>query len=478
MISNVFWKWAQTIAVQLIGFATTVVLARILEPSDYGIFTLSAGFISIASVLVNIGFSSSIIQKKEILDEEITAIFMCGIVISLLLYIVLFFVAPMIELSFAIPGLKDVLRIYGLSFILDALSSVQRALLKRNLEFKKEFFLSLIGILIKGTVGITMAINGFDVWSLVFSALANSFTCCVLLWCMLKWNPKKCSFFRISKRLISFNLSVLAINLVRIIYYKSRLFLIGKEYSSDQLAYYSKGEQIPNLLTEQVDGTVAAVLFSTLSKCQDDWSKGKSILRQSMQTSIYICSPLNIGLCVIAEPLIRILFTEKWIFAAPYMQVLCLVYLCWPTALRIYALNARGKSKISLRIVLLECGVGFGILLLTYRMNILLGIASEFISYVLTFPISVYVYQKHLDYSIREQVRDIFPAILLSIFMGIIIYPISFLKINVFFVLILQIFAGSVFYMSASKWLRMPGFFGAISAAKNIWSKANKIWRK
>jgi teichuronic acid exporter len=342
------WRFLQNSTGQLVSFVVSIILARILMPDDYGLIAMIMVFISIAMVFINTGFSSALIQRKDLKPEEIDTVFYSGVITSVVLYWILFYTAPWIATFYGEERLVLLLRVESIIVIIGALYSVQQALIIREMKFWKSFIVNITGAVVYGVVGITYALRGYGPWALVYGAIANYLTCAVIMWIVVKWVPRLRFSIKAFRSMFLFSAKILASNLLDALFNNLRSLIIGKQYSSVDLAYYSKGYQFPTLIMTQVDGAITTVLFSALSKYQDDWETGLRVLRRAMKTSMYVCAPLMAGLYAISEPMILLLLTDKWAGSIEYVRLTTIICVMWPLSARRHALNALGKSGISL----------------------------------------------------------------------------------------------------------------------------------
>lgn len=435
-------------------------------PSDYGLIAMIMVFTSFANVFVTTGFSSSIVQKKELTEIDKNTIFISGVFTSVFLYVLLFLFSPSIARFYHEDQLTLLIRVQSLSLIISGLYSTHTAILTREMLFKKSFVSSICGVCVQGTIGILLACNGFGVWALVYSNLSNSIVCAVFTWILVKWTPKLAFSFRSFKPMFSFSSKILCITLVNTLFQNLQSLIIGRHYTSSDLAYYQRGFQFPSLLMQQVDGSMNTVMFSSLSKYQDNWEEGLRILRHTMRSSMYICFPLMLGMCAAAEPMILFLLTDKWIESVPYVRIVSLICLFWPLATRSNALNSLGKSGVSLSINICTSILTILLFLLTYKISVFVMISTSLISSSFYFVISAFVYRKYLNYRIRDQISDILPPFLISLVMSAIIYSFVGFNFSPGITLVLQSFSGILTYVFLSYIFKLKSFFYLLSIIK------------
>lgn len=474
VLAGTAWSFLQKISTQLMSLVISIILARILTPDDYGTVAMITVFTNIAMVFITTGFSSAIIQKKDLSDTDISTMFYSGIGLSLVLYAILFFSAPLIALMYKTPVLTPMLRVESLIVVLGASYSVQQALISRNLQFKKNFIVGAICVVIQGASGITFALNGFGPWSLVYSTIINYAAHSVLMWIVVKWKPMLVFSKESFKAMFGFSTKMLAGGLLNALFNNIRSLIIGVRYSSADLAYYNKGYQYPTLIMNQVDGTINTVLFSSLSKYQSDWDTGLKVLRRAMKTSLYICAPLMAGMCAVADPMIRILLTDKWEGSIVYVRLVAIICIFWPLSAQRNALNARGKSGVALTMNIIGKTVTVVCLLATFWHSVQLMITSSIIASTICLVINSFFYRKHLDYRFRDQIADILPPLLLSTAMGFITYSVMFLHLSSTITLLIQIPLGIALYVFGSWLFKMDSFTYLLSLI-NGFVKRSKV---
>lgn len=471
VISGTFWNFFQKLSAQLINLVISIVLARLLTPEDYGVVAMITVFTNIAMVFVSTGFSSAVIQKKELSDADINTMFYSGFGLSLVLYGIMFLAAPYIAGIYHEPSLTNMIRVESVIIVLGGSYSVQQALISRELQYKKNFLIGVIGVIAQGGFGIAFALSGFGPWALVFSTIIYHTVTSVLMWYVVGWKPKLIFSGQSFKAMFGFSTKMLAGGLLNTVFNNIRSLIIGIRYSSADLAYYNKGYQYPTLVMGQVDGTINAVLFASLAKYQSDWKSGLMVLRRAMKTSLYVCAPLMAGLCAVADPMIRILLTDKWEGSIVYVRLVSIICIFWPLSAQRNALNARGKSGIALIMNIIGKVITIVCLLATFRHSVQLMISSSIFASSICLVINACFYRKHLDYRFRDQVTDILPPLLLSAAMGLVTYTVMFLNLSSVLTLMIQIPLGILIYVAGSILFRFDSFFYILSFIKGFFKK-------
>ncbi len=471
-LSNFIWRFLERSGAQLVTFVVSIVLARLLDPTVYGTIALVTVIITILQVFIDSGLGTSLIQKKDADEIDFSTVFYFNIAMCTVLYLLLFFTAPLIALFYEEPTLTPIIRVLGITLIISALKNVQQAYISKNMLFKK-FFYSTIGATISSAVvGIIMAVKGYGVWALVVQNLFNLFVGTLILWVTVKWRPKLLFSFERLKGLFSFGWKLLVSKLIDTIYKDIRQLIIGKKYSTEDLAFYNKGDQFPKLLITNINLSIDSVLLPTLSKEQSNKEVLKSMTRRAIKISSFILWPCMVGLGVCAEPLIRLLLTEKWLFCVPYLRIFCFTYAFYPIhTANLNAIKAMGRSDIFLKleiakktvgIVLLLASMWFGVMAMAYSL-LLSTIASSFINALPN--------RKLLNYNYFEQIKDMFPSMLLSAVMGAIVFFVTFIGLPDILTLLIQVPLGVVIYVAGAKLFKFESFEYMIKVLKGLFKK-------
>lgn len=469
VLTSLFWKLLERGGMQGIQFIVMIVLARILLPEDFGLIILVTVFISIAGIITQGGFNQALIQKKKIDEVDLSSVFYLNLVITALLYVVLFFSAPYIASFFEQPQLKNILRILAITLFFYSFSAIQNTIISREFQFKKLFTSTLTASIISGIVGIAMAYTNYGIWALVGFQLTNQFLVTIILWFTIKWRPKLLFSFKRIKRLFSFGWKLLVASLIDSIDANIRGLLIGKMFNPAILGFYNRGEQFPNLLVNNINGSIQAVMFPTLSSHQDDPNRVKEMVRRAIVTSSFIIFPMMVGLAVIAEPLVLLLLTEKWLPAVPFIQIFCVGYALWPIhTANLQAINALGRSDIFLKLEIIKKIISVLVLVVSIPFGVYAVALSVVAGGILASFINAFPNLKLLNYSIREQWRDIVPSLLISIVMGVVIYTIHWLQMPAMLTIIAQVFVGAILYIGLAALFRLECFSYLLITIKEL----------
>ena len=459
IISNLIWRFAERCGAQGVAFIVSIFLARLLEPTDYGVIGLLNVFIAIANVFIDSGFGNSLIQKKDADEVDFSSVFYFSLVFSIILYIVLFFLAPFIATFYEQPILTNLFRVMAVSLLLGAVNSVQKSFVAKNMQFKKFFYSTLFGTILSAFVGIGMAYRGFGAWALVAQHLTNQVFDTLILWFTVKWRPVlKFSLSRMKKMFI-YGWKLLCSSLIDAVYNNIYSLIIGKTYTSADLGYYNKGKSFPNLIIGNINSTIDSVLFPVIADSQEDKEKVKGITRRAIKTSTFVIFPAMAGLASVATTLITLILTEKWLPCVPFLQFCCFTYAFWPVhTANLQAIKALGRSDIFLKLEVIKKVIGICILIITIPQGLYVMMIGRCFSAVLSTFINAFPNKKLLNYSYFEQVKDMLPTMLLSIVMCIVVLFVGGFEINLFVKLILQILVGICVYIFGAKLFKLEAF--------------------
>ena len=324
------FKFAERAGAQGINFIVQILLARILMPEEYGIIALVAVFITLCDVFVTYGFGNSLVVNKRSDSIDFSTCFYFGLAIAAILYAIVFFGSPLIADFYGIEQLTPVIRVMALRIPIAAINTVQHAFVQKHMWFKKFFFATLIGTVASGIIAVIMAYSGFGVWALVEQYLGNVFIDTTCLWFIVGWRPTREFSWQRLKVIYDYGWKILAVGLIDTLYGQLRNLIIGKKYSSEDLAYYNRGYRFPSFGMRLIEPTVNTVLFPALSQSQDNQEQMRDITRKVIMASTFIVSPIMVGLAVIAKPLVLVLLTKKWLPCVIYLQIGCLANLFRP----------------------------------------------------------------------------------------------------------------------------------------------------
>lgn len=466
---NLFWRFAERCGAQAVSLVVSIILARLLAPEAYGTIALAMVFINILQVFVDSGMGTALIQKKDADDLDFSSVFYFNIAACLVLYAGLFLAAPSIAQFYGDPALTALVRALSLTVVVSGVRNIQQSYVSRHLLFKRFFFSTIGSTLASAVVGIAMAYAGFGVWALVGQSLSNVVTGTIILWATVPWRPRRMFSWQRLKGLLSFGWKLLVSSLLDTGYNNLRSLIIGKLYSSADLAYYNQGDKLPNLVITNINASIDSVLLPTMANEQDDPARVRSMTRRAIKTSTYVMAPLMMGLAACAEPLIRLILTEKWLPCVPFLRIFCITYMFWPIhTANLNAIKALGRSDLFLKLEIVKKIVGLTILLCTMWHGVMAMAYSLLLSSVLSQIINTWPNRKLLRYHYLNQLADILPALLLACAMGLAVYCIQFLGWGDLPTLCVQVPVGAALYLAGSALLRLDSFLYLRSTAEKL----------
>ena len=452
--TGLFWTYAERITAQLITLVVTIILARIIAPDEYGIISIVIICINIANSFVVNGFGNSLIQKKEADELDFSTVFYFSIGFSFILYAVLFFCAPLIADFYSMPQLSPVIRVMMIRLPIAAINSIQQAFISRRMEFRKFFFATLGGTIVSAFVGIIMAYNGFGVWSVVAQYLTNVSIDTIVLSFTSGWHPKLMYSSERMKSLFSFGWKIMAVGVMTTVYANLRNLIIGKKYSSADLAYCEKGEQFPSAIAGNINSSISKVLFPVLSAAQDDISELRGMVRRSIKIGSYVLFPLMFGFATIADSFVMTFLTAKWAGCITFLRIMCVIYALQPLQTSaLQSIKAIGKSGLYLWIDIIKKIIGLIILFISlFAFNdvlyVVLGaLLIEILSVLILMPFN----KRLLSYDFKKQISDILPSIFLTSVMCLILLILKkMVHVNDLIQLLIDIPAGMMIYIGLS----------------------------
>lgn len=471
IISGIFWTFLQKVGSRGIGLITTIILARILTPRDFGLIGMLTIFIAVSQALVQAGFNQALIQKENTDEEDYSSVFYINLIASVFLYSILFFTAPLIARFYGQPVLTNLTRILALGFVINAFSYVQEAKLTKEMRFKTLMFVHLPSTVISGLVAIAMAFTGFGVWSIVWQQLVMRLAYAIQIWIYAKWRPLFAFNRRKANRLFSFGGKLMIATIIQSVFDNIYLVVIGKFFPVTTLGYYQNSKKLVDAPTRTISSVLGTVTLPAFSLVQSENEKLRIGYKRGSQQLVFLLAPILILASVLAEPLFSFVLTDKWLPAVPFFQLLCVVGFFSP--LNAYCINiikAKGRSDIVLKLQIIKKVVIAGIIIITVPFGIWALVASQIVNIIFSYTLNCIYINKLLKYSIFEQLSDIFPAFLASIIIGAIVFFID-TSINGqtdWMRLLVGIVTGLIIYLFISWKISFPSFedFKTIFKAK------------
>lgn len=418
-VSGMFWTSIQTFGGQIINFAVSIILARLLLPAEFGLIGMIGIFMGIGGALISSGLGSSLIRTTKPDNADYSTVFVFNLVGSVIIYLLMFLGAPFIADFFNQPALVLITRVYSLSFIIQAFGSIQGTRFVKHLNFKAGTTAAMTATLVAAIVGVTLAYLDFGVMSLVWMAIANTFVNSTMLWFQSSWKPSLIFDKAKFKKHFAFGSRMAASGLLDTLFNNAYTLLIGKFFSATQLGFYTRANSLKQLPVSTFGSILNKVTFPLFAEIKNDDVRLRSIYSKIMKMVIFITAPILIIMAVLAEPLFRFLFTEKWLPAVPYFQILCANGILYP--LHSYNLNilkVKGRSDLFLNLEIVKKVLMVIVLLISFPFGIYGLLYGQVIFSILAYAINTYYSGKFINYGIGAQIKDITPALILAVLMG------------------------------------------------------------
>ena len=472
--ASLFWNLLERAGTQGTQLVVSIILARMLLPEAYGILSLVTVFVSIATVFVETGFGSSIIQKKDLTKGQTDVVFTFNFLASLILFAILWVCAPLIATFYSNYDhvlLEKVIRVYALILPAGAVTSIQSAVIYRDMQFRKFFLVNIAVILISSAIGIGLAWAGVGVWALIGQQLSAKLSQLIILLFVVKWKPHLDFRMKKSWDLFKFGSNILLNRLLNVLYNQVSSLVIGKRYSSDMLAFYSKGHTFPSLIATNTDYAMQKVMFSAYSKNQDELPCVKAMMKKTISLSTFLLFPLMFGMFACAENITRVLLTDKWLPCVTYMQIFSLSYMLQPfgtTAAQ--ALNGIGRSDISLKTGVAIKMAGIALIIVAVPLGMPFMAGAVLLTSVISSASYMAVNTKVFAYSLKEQLGDVAANVLTAASMAAVCLLLGHCLhgLRPILILMLQVLSGGIWYIAVSLAVKNKNLFYLIGKLKSI----------
>ena len=448
---GVTWKWLERIGVQGTKFCIQIILARLLSPEEYGVMALLAVFIAVADILVQGGLGAALIQKLNVDDRDFSTVLWTGLGISTAIYAILFLTAPLIGKFYGKDIIVPVLRVLALVIFIVAINSIQVAKLSREVSFKLIFLGNTIANVLSGVVAIIVAYLGAGVWALVAQQILSYLFYTVFLAVKVKIKIGGFSKEKL-KVLFSYGWNIALANVIATLTENLYNLIIGRAYSIEMAGYYSRGQQFPLAICNSINQTISGVMFPVMSSMQEDVESVKSVTRKTTSVSTFVVFPIIVGLAVVAEPVVKLLLTDKWLPCVPFLQLECAFYATLPM---MYAANqaikAMGQAKVSLIIETIKTILTVITMLVFYKyVSIYIIVGLRVVISLVIILIQSAFSKKYIGYTLIERTADILPNLFAALSMGILVYFVGLSALPTTFSLILQLITGIIAYVGIS----------------------------
>lgn len=450
-ISGILWSAIQKFGMSILSFISNIVLARLLSPDDFGCIGLLAIFIALSNALIYGGFLSALIQKKNADNTDFSTVFYWNLIVSFILYILLYLCAPAISKYYNLDLLCNVLRFQSLILIVNGLSAVQSTLLRKTFHFKKLAQINILSSVISIIVAIILAYQGFGVWSLVIQQIVYSFVNTVILWFTSNWRPSLQFSKKSFKELFSYGSFLLLSDLINSLCDNIQGLIIGRKFSTSTMGYYTQAKRLEEVPTQSISQLVAQVTFPIYAKIQDEREKLHYAVKSTLSLMNFINFPLMIILIVIARPLFILLYSEVWISSIPYFQILCIAGLvnCLQSV-NYQVVSASGRSKALFGWNFVKRGSSLILMLVGILWGVEGVLWGMVVSFYIIFIINAKLAYESTSYSIMDQIIDSLPSFGLATIAGVITYCFHTTFDNIYVLIVFQIIAYLLIYITLS----------------------------
>lgn len=456
---NVIWRFLEKAGNQIVSFGVTLILARLLSPESYGSIALVVVILNILNVFINSGLGNALVQKKDVDEEDYSTVFSFNLVFCMVIYLILYLIAPYIARFYNDDIYVGLLRVAGINILISGIKNIQQAYVAKKLIYKKFFLSTLGGTIISAIISIVLALYGFGVWALVTQTIVNNMVDTIILWITVDFRPKFYFSVQRFKTLFSYGWKVLTTAFVDALYNNIRKLIIGKLYTTSDLALYNKGAQFPELFINNVVASVDEVLFPVMSSVQNNLERVRNMTSRAIKTSIYITAPVMLGMAMISEKMVRLLLTEKWIGCVPFLRIFCITYVFYSMhTSNLNAIKALGRSDIFLKLEIIKKTIGLVILVISMQFSVMVMAYSLLVFEILAQLINTWPSKSLLNYGYLDQINDILPILGITLGMCLGVFCVGLLPFNWILVMVLQIAVGGIVYIAESILFKIDSF--------------------
>lgn len=470
-VKGVIWSSVERFSTQGIQFIIMIIMARLLTPKDYGLVGMITIFLAVSQSLIDSGFSQALIRKQNRTDIDNSTVFYFNIVVSSILYIILFIAAPFVAKFYNQPDLTKIMRIICLGVIINSFAVVQRALFTINIDFKTQAKASLSAAFLSGSVGIIMAYTGCGVWSLVTQQLLNLFINTLFLWLFSHWRPLIAFSWKSFHDLFSFGSKLLISGILDTLYKNIYPIVIGKLFSASNLGHYTRAQQFSEFPSQNINGIIRRVTYPILCEIQNDNTRLSTIYRKFLRLSAYVIFPLMMGLSSLAKPFINFMLGPQWEFCGELLQIICFSMMWYPIhAINLNLLQVKGRSDLFLRLEIIKKILGIGVLCITAPYGLIVMCYGQIFNSLIALGINTYYTGKLIKVGFLRQMHDLYPIIFLSLVMFFIVLLINNVIPDNILKLIVGSISGCTVYIIGSYIFK----FGELKEILSLTKKNNK----
>ena len=450
-VKGIIWSSVERFSVQGVQFLVMLIIARILSPKDFGLVGMLAIFIAVSQSLIDSGFSQALIRKQDRTEVDNSTVFYFNVVVSVLLYALLYAIAPWVADFYGEPQLCKLMRVLCIVIIVNSFAVVQRAIYTATINFKTQAKASFIAALLSGMAGIYMAMTGYGVWALVWQQLLNAGINTLLLWVWAKWHPHLQYSWQSFRNLFAFGSKLMVSGLLDTLYHNMYVLVIGKVFSAVSLGYYTQADRFTKFPSSNITGILQRVTYPVLCTLQDDDEKLRNDYRQLLRLSAFIIFPLMCGFAGVAYPLVELILGEKWQFSATLLIPLCFSMMWYPVhSINLNLLQVKGRSDLFLRLEIIKKVIGVSVLVCVIPFGLLTMCYSAIVTSLIALIINTHYTGKLIQIGFMTQMKDLSRTLVLSLLMFTFVYGITLLFDNVILQLVVGILFGVTFFFCVS----------------------------
>ncbi|MBT2571275.1 lipopolysaccharide biosynthesis protein [Planococcus sp. ISL-110] len=454
-IGGLFWSFGDLIGNQGIQFLIQIILARLLLPEHFGLIGMILVFIALSNSLVDSGFTQALIRERNASQTDYSTVFYFNLFVSLLIYGILYAAAPAISSFFSEPQLVSLVRVLSIGIVINAFAVIPKAMFAKEVNFKAQATINLSASIVSGVLAVGLAMTGYGVWSLVLRQLSMNAIQSFLFTASKKWIPSLVFSIASFKRLFGFGWKLLVSGLIDTFYTNVYFLIIGRQYSAAQLGYYTNASRFSEIVSQNLAATILRVTYPVLSSIQDEHERLKQSYKNITKLAAFLIFPVMVGMAAVGEPLVLLVFGEKWLPMVPYFQLLSIAGMLYPIlALDLSILQVKGRSDLYLLLEIIN-KISLTILLFLavwLELGVIGLIGAAILNTYLEFFVNSHFSKREVAYPAKEKLRDLLPIYLLSFGMGAVVWALGgLLEIAIFFQLLLQVAIGILFYIVACR---------------------------
>ena len=456
-VKGVIWSAVDRFSAQGIQFVFSILIARLLVPEDYGVIAMLNIFLAVSQTFIDSGFGTALIRKIDRTETDFSTVFYFNIAVAVFFYLGLFFAAPAIANFYNTPLLVPVTRVTAINLVIGSLSGIHNAKLSIAIDFKSRAKISIVSAVLTGSVGLWMAYSGYGVWALVVQTVFAGIIRTIMLWIIVKWYPKLVFSWKSFKEMFSFGSKLLASGLLDTIYNNIYPLVIGKVFSPTTLGVYSKANSLAQFPSSNITSVLQSVTFPVLSTIQNEEDRLAAAYKRFLRIAAFVVFPLMMGLSAVADPFIRLALTDKWEGAIYLLQIICFWMMWYPIhAINLNILQVKGRSDYFLKLEIIKKVQGVIVLCITVPMGIVAMCYGSLISSIICLIWNTYYTKKLLGYGFFAQMKDLFPVIMHSLAMWLLVSVIVHFMPNLWLKLIVGVLSGMVYYIVGAYLMKFP----------------------